>query len=839
MANELDFRLLFEESPEVLLVLLPDAPRYTMVAATHSRWRATHTTPETLGRGLFDVFPDNPDDPAASGTSNLRASLARVLKTRLPDTMPVQKYDIRGPDGNFQSRYWSPKNLPILSPSGEVLYILHRVEDVTELVRANELGEELRDQTRAAEREVIRRSHELAGALRELREANDRLAELDRAKTEFFSNVSHEFRTPLTLMLGPLEDELAERKAYPSDKRLRVETAHRNALRLLKLVNSLLDFSRIEAGRAQAAFAPTDLALLTRELASMFRSAMDKAELELVVNCPQLPEAVYVDRELWEKIVFNLLSNAFKHTFEGSISIALVWHGEYVELKVSDTGVGIPEAELPRLFERFQRVRGARSRSHEGTGIGLALVQELAALHGGAVTVDSTPNRGTTFSVTLKTGKAHLPPGRIVAAPVAPAGGTPGSAYVEEALHWLPGEAPVAASGSAGSPPARPTGAGETESPESAERAHARPRILLADDNADMRQYVSDLLGRYYDVTAVPDGEAALEAIRGSPPDLVLSDVMMPRLDGFGLLKALRAEERTRRLPIILLSARAGEEASVGALDAGADDYLVKPFTARELIARVRAHVELARQRHTWESELEQTNQELRSVNRGLDAFSRTVSHDVRQPLNAMIGFADLLLSETPGPLNDRQKEYLADILQGSRRLATLAEDLLRFAASGHKPLAKQRVVVAALVRTVVAELKAADPERSIEVRIGRLPDANADPTLLRQVFANLVGNAFKFTRNREQASVEIDGRIQGSECVYSIRDNGVGFDMQHAERLFSIFQRLEGAERFEGTGVGLSIVLDIVERHGGHISAKSTPGAGAEFTFTLPAPRH
>jgi len=823
MANELDFRLLFEESPEVLLVLLPDAPRYTMVAATHSRWRATHTTPETLGRGLFEVFPDNPDDPAASGTSNLRASLARVLKTRLPDTMPVQKYDIRGPDGNFQSRYWSPKNLPILSPSGEVLFILHRVEDVTELVRANEVGEELRDQTRAAEREVIRRSHELAGALRELRDANAQLAELDRAKTDFFSNVSHEFRTPLTLMLGPLEDELAERMAYPPDKRIRVETAHRNALRLLKLVNSLLDFSRMEAGRTQATFAPTDLALLTRELASMFRSATDKAELELVVNCPSLPEPVYVDREMWEKIVFNLLSNAFKHTFEGSISVTLVWHGEYVELSVSDTGVGIPEAELPRVFERFQRVKGARSRSHEGTGIGLALVQELATLHGGAVRVDSTQDRGTTFSVTIKTGRDHLPPGRIVAASTPSSGSKAGAAYVAEALHSLPDEALEAPSG-------------ETEEPGPQDRAHARARILLADDNADMRQYVTDLLGRYYDVTAVPDGQAALEAIRTAPPDLVLSDVMMPRLDGFGLLKALRAEERTRRLPIILLSARAGEEASVGALDAGADDYLVKPFTARELIARVRAHVELARQRHAWERELERSNQELRSVNRGLEAFTRTVSHDVRQPLNTMIGFADFLLSGNPGPLNDKQQECLTAILRGGQRLATLTEDLLRFAAAGHKPLATEHVVASALVRTVVDELQAAHPERAVEVHIGALPDVNADPTLLRQVFANLVGNALKFTRDRERASVEISGELQGGECVYCIRDNGVGFDMRHADQLFRIFQRLQGAEQFEGKGVGLSIVLDIVERHGGHISAKATPGAGAEFTFTLPA---
>jgi signal transduction histidine kinase len=629
-------------------------------------------------------------------------------------------------------------------------------------------------------------------------------------------------------MLGPLEDELAERMAHPPDKRVRVETAHRNALRLLKLVNSLLDFSRIEAGRAQATFVPTDLALLTRELASMFRSATDKAELELVVSCPNLPAPVYVDREMWEKIVFNLLSNAFKHTFEGSISVALAWHGEYVELKVSDTGVGIPEAELPRLFERFQRVKGARSRSHEGTGIGLALVQELVTLHGGTVRVDSAPNRGTTFSVTIMTGKAHLPPGRIVAAALPPAGGTPGSAYVEEALHWLAGEALAAPSGSAGSSPAT-----------ASDRTPARPRILVADDNADMRQYVTDLLGRYYDVTAVPDGEVALEAIRAAAPDLVLSDVMMPRLDGFGLLKALRAQERTRHLPIILLSARAGEEASVGALDAGADDYLVKPFTARELIARVRAHMELARQRHAWKRELERNNQELRSVNRGLDAFTRTVSHDVRQPLNAMIGFADFLLSEKPGPLNDKQKEYLADILQGGQRLSTLAADLLRFSASGHKPLANERVVVSDLVRTVVDELKAAHAERSVEVRVGTLPDADADPTLLQQVFTNLLGNAFKFTRDRERASVQIEGQIQGEECVYSIRDNGVGFDMRHADRLFRIFQRMQGAERFEGTGVGLSIVLDIVERHGGHVSAKASPGAGAEFTFTLPAPPH
>jgi signal transduction histidine kinase/DNA-binding response OmpR family regulator len=588
LSAELDFRLLFEESPDVLLVLLPDAPRYTMVAATNARWHATHTASEILGRGLFEVFPDNPDDPSATGSSNLRASLERVLKTRQPDTMPVQKYDIRGADGTFEVKYWSPKNLPVLSASGEVLYVLHRVEDVTELVRANELSDELRGQTHAAEREVIQRSRELEGTLGKLRQANAKLAELDRVKTEFFSNVSHEFRTPLTLMLGPLEDELRERVALPAQRRTRLETTYRNALRLLKLVNTLLDFSAIEAGRAHASFTPTDLAALTQDLASVFRSATDKAELALITDCPSLPEPVYVDREMWEKIVFNLLSNAFKHTFEGTIRVSLRWCGELVELAVSDTGVGIPESELARLFERFHRVKGAESRSHEGTGIGLALVKELASLHGGTVRVESVPRQGSTFTVTVKTGRGHLPSEKIAetrtSTPKAPQGG----AFIEEALSSLPG-----------------TECRQNEFRDPGGSGESRPRILWADDNADMRQYVTDLLSGAYRVDAVADGEAALEAARANLPDLVLTDVMMPKLDGFGLLKALRAAERTRRLPVILLSARAGEEAAVEGLDSGADDYLVKPFSARELLARVRTHVELARHRHSWERELE------------------------------------------------------------------------------------------------------------------------------------------------------------------------------------------------------------------------------------------
>jgi signal transduction histidine kinase len=289
----LDFRLLFEASPDVLLVLLPDAPHFTMVAATDERLRVTHTTREaTLGKGLFSVFPDNPDDVGATGTSNLRASLLRVIETRAADTMAVQKYDIRGPDGTFQTKYWSPKNIPLLSATGEVLYILHRVEDVTELVQASELGQVLRDRTQQMERDVVVRSRELATANQSLREANAKLGELDRAKTAFFSNVSHEFRTPLTLILGLVERGRTQAaQLSPPD----LEALQRNALRLLNLVNSLLDFSRIESGRLELAIARTDLGLVTRGLVGSFQSLFDDAGLKLVLEFEPLPEPVYVD----------------------------------------------------------------------------------------------------------------------------------------------------------------------------------------------------------------------------------------------------------------------------------------------------------------------------------------------------------------------------------------------------------------------------------------------------------------------------------------------------------------------------------------------------------------
>ncbi|MBI3530262.1 MAG: response regulator [Betaproteobacteria bacterium] len=411
------------------------------------------------------------------------------------------------------------------------------------------------------------------------------MAQLDRAKTAFFSNVSHEFRTPLTLILGPTEDALSSPEQALSGEPLQM--VRRNTFRLMKLVNSLLDFSRIESGRVQASYEPSDLAAMTTYLASAFRSAIEGTGLTFEVACESLPEPIHVDQDMWEKIVLNLLSNALKFTFEGSIGVSVRWCGDHAEFKVRDTGTGIPEKELPHLFERFHRVHGARSRTHEGSGIGLALVHDMVRLHGGTVQVASRPSEGTTFTVSIPRGFAHLPPERIVAKRSTAWTAKGAMPFVEEALRWSSGSKLDAVWLSAA-----------TLTPSA---ARADVRILVVDDNADLRDYIVNLLGEHYAVETAVDGLAALEAARLRKPALVLSDVMMPRLDGFGLLRGLRADPTLRDVPVILLSARAGEESTIEGLEAGADDYLVKPFAARELLARVRTHVELARQREVFE----------------------------------------------------------------------------------------------------------------------------------------------------------------------------------------------------------------------------------------------
>ncbi len=409
------------------------------------------------------------------------------------------------------------------------------------------------------------------------------LARIDQAKTDFFTNVSHEFRTPLTLLLGPAEDALADETEPLGDRqRRRVEVIERNGRRLLKLVNNLLDFSRLESGGVIARVQPVDLDASTVELAETFREAIERAGLRLDVDCPPLSEPVHVDLDQWAKIVLNLLSNALKFTFEGSVEVTLTEEAGHAVLRVRDTGVGIDQAEVGHLFERFHRVHGAHARTHEGSGIGLALVAELSRLHGGDVSAQSAPGVGSTFSVRLPLGIEHLHAEQLLHQGTAGDGLLLADAFLAEALRWVDAE----------------TGGRESK-PEVDED---RPRVLVVDDNVDMREYVASLLPLAYDVDTAVDGLDALDQVAARRPDLVLTDAMMPRLDGFGLLARLHADPDTTDLPVVMLSARAGEEGTLEGLEAGADDYLTKPFSARELLARVRVNLELDRHRRVRET---------------------------------------------------------------------------------------------------------------------------------------------------------------------------------------------------------------------------------------------
>lgn len=507
--------------------------------------------------------------------------------------------------------YLAPLPQPSLAhPSGFVLAGLNRYRpfddayrDFVELV-AGHLAASVSD-ARAIEAEKQRA---------------ETLARLDQAKTDFFANVSHELRTPLTLMLGPAEDALADRdQPLPQVHRTRVGTVLRNGQRMLGLVNTLLDFSRLEGGRARSEFRRTDVGQLTAELAAMFGSAADRAGLRLVVDARAGEAEAWVDHDHWSKIVLNLVSNALKFTLEGEVAVRVAVDGDAVVLAVRDTGSGIPEAEVPHLFERFHRVAGVRSRSHEGSGIGLALVAELAGLHGGTVGVVSRLGEGSTFTVAVPLGRDHLDADQVVESPeVAPAPVStdgPIRNLVAQALSWLPGRA----------------AAPETPVAEEDER----PRVLVVDDNADMRAYVADLLRPEHDVTLAADGIEALSRMAEQRPHLVLTDVMMPRLDGFGLLQRMQADPGLAVVPVIMLSARAGEEGTLEGLQAGAVDYLVKPFSSRELLARVRVNLELDREqqvRHALEQSEELLDQAQRLARIGsweidLDTDTIVASH--------------------------------------------------------------------------------------------------------------------------------------------------------------------------------------------------------------------
>lgn len=655
-----DYARLLQAFPTPYLVLKANDPFFTIVAASDTYLSVTNTKREQLiGKNLFDVFPDNPKDNSATGVSDLHISLNQVIQNRNQDVMGVQRYDIHLPDfeEEFQIKYWSVVNAPVLNEVGDVEYIVHRAEDVTQfMLLQQKIALSDKNEQHAEwklEAEILRGTREVKEANRRIKLSNDelerkktelvivneRLKSLDQAKTEFFSNISHEFRTPLTLMLGPIEEEL-KASDPASITHHRMGMAYRNAVRLLKLVNTLLDFSRLEAGRLQAVYCPIDISKLTAELASHFDSAVEKSGIKFIINCPAPLSPIYIDKNLFEKIVFNLISNAFKNTFEGEIEVSTKWVGNGVKLTVRDTGVGIPEDQLSKIFERFHQVDNAKKRSYEGSGIGLSLVKELVNMHHGVINVASTINKGSTFSVYFPAGKEHLSQEKVQDQESRISEVIVTQSFVDEANHWFSSQA-------------------ETLHPVDDSEAY----ILLADDNSDMRAYIKDLLEPFYKIIAVTNGVDALAFARQHKPQLILSDVMMPRMNGFELVNELRQDPNMHLIPIILLSARAGEEAKIEGLETGADDYLVKPFSAMELLTRIKTHLNLQKIRFDAQEAIRKSEERYhllyqweRKTREAMLVFQQRLdidgilTHAIEQmSLNLNVDYASAILPPTEG----------------------------------------------------------------------------------------------------------------------------------------------------------------------------------------------
>jgi signal transduction histidine kinase/DNA-binding response OmpR family regulator/ligand-binding sensor domain-containing protein len=413
-----------------------------------------------------------------------------------------------------------------------------------------------------------------------------KVREIDEMKSRFFANISHEFRTPLTLMLGPV-DRFIERYGHDEHALETLEMMRRNGHRLLELINQLLDLSRLDAGKMRVQVRPLDLVEFTSELVAAFQSLAETRGIHLVFDPGQEEIIAYTDRDKFEKILNNLLSNAFKFTADGEIRVVLrvidsgrerqvtaAQAGGRVELVVSDTGVGIDEEHLGKVFDRFYQVDASQKQGVAGTGLGLALTRELVDILRGDITVESAPGRGSVFSVRLPSGKAAWGPEEIATDKLLPV-----AARIRPLTEPLSEVESPEAEGSAGEP--------------------GRPVVLVVDDNLDVRRYLCEVLRRWFAVEEAGNGEEALHKTREMPIDLVISDVMMPVMDGVRFCREIQTDERTNHIPVILLTARATTEGRIEGLDAGADDYVIKPFDVRELAARVRNLI--ASRRKLWE----------------------------------------------------------------------------------------------------------------------------------------------------------------------------------------------------------------------------------------------
>ncbi len=750
--SSLDYRALFESAPGLYLVLDPDL---VIVAASDAYLRATRTgRAEVVGRGVFEVFPDNPDDPATEGVRNLRASLARVLRDRTGDAMSVQKYDIQRPDsdgGGFEERFWSPYNAPVLGPDGSVTYVIHQVRDVTDLVLLRRRAESQTESLRIdeMEAEVVRRAREVADSGRRLKEANDELAvlyarlrELDRVKTQFFANVSHELRTPLALILGPAERILAD--LGPDDPRRRqLDVILRNARVLLGHVNDLLDASKIEASMLELDYTDLNLSHLVRLVANNFETLALDRSVDFRVLAPDDAVTVQVDPARVQQVLLNLLSNAFKFTPpHGTVRIELkgVTEGGTARVEVGDSGPGIPAERRDEAFERFHQLDGAATRKMGGTGLGLHIARELVSLHGGTLVIDDAPEGGALFVVELPV--------------VAPTGTT----VRTEGVTVPENPAATLLDGYGAPTPRAPNRTRDMDSDRhDGDEDRGKTRlVLVAEDNPDMNRFICDALAGSYRVRSALDGRQGFELARALRPDLIVCDFMMPEMSGIDLVRAVRAEPRIEATPILILTARNDSEARIDVLREGANDYLLKPFFQPELLARADNLIKV-READEQQLALEMSHER--------DRIARDLHDLVIQRVFGVGMRLSSLLPVVPDATAERLRDIVAELDSVISDIRTTIFDL------------QAGPSVSEGLRSSVLQLAADAYERlgfHPRVHFEGPVDTLADQDVGEQLLAVLRESLSNVIRHAQASSVDVT-LAAGTELVLVVSDDGVG----------------------------------------------------------------
>ncbi|MDR3491985.1 MAG: ATP-binding protein [Gammaproteobacteria bacterium] len=824
----LDYRSIFLSSPDLYLVV---DPHFIILDASDAHLKATMRKREDIiGHDVFEAFPDNPDDATATGSKNFRASLKRVLETRLPDTMAVQKYDIKRPieeGGGYVERYWSPINSPVLDENNKVKFIVIRVEDVTEYVMLRNLGaeqirltEKMRTRAEKIEMEVFVRAQELQEVNQTLLSVNKellkkekeqsvlykKLEKLSQLKTQFCANISHELRTPLTLILGILEKLLADDAliAYQYD----LEVIERNTRFLLRLMNDILDSAKLEAGQLALEYYKLDLAVLVRHVASIFESHAKERQIEFTIETP-VKLIAEIDPDKTQRALMNLISNAFKLIPpNGKIRCTLLDNETHAVIIVADNGLGIPVDSRDKIFERFYQEKDPEFRQSDGFGLGLAIVKEFVELQGGSVHVEDAPEGGAQFVI-------YLPL-------VAPENTLVNYEYDENAVandkmlinmaSELDFKEKVI----------------EISTAELEKIKDDSPLILIIEDNLDMNQHITQLLTKSYRVINAFDGEEGYEKALLYSPDLILCDIMMPKMSGIQFVHEIRQHDELADTSIIILTSKIDHELCAKLLFMGAQDYISKPFSQPELIARI---ANLVKQKKNKES-IEQKNLELAAENKELEAFSYSVSHDLRSPLSSIIGFSNVLLDAYP--LDSQATEYVKHILTSGKRMQELIDDLFSLAIGMKTKIESQSVNLSNLVNAILQSYHELDLNRKVEMVIAEDVIATCDEHLIQIVLNNLLGNAWKYTSKNDHAKIEFGCIEDEKGPIYFIRDNGVGFDQASASKLFYPFSRLHSEKDFAGSGVGLAIVKKIIERHHGRIWVESEVNKGTTLYFTL-----